>query len=61
MWIIEENAVDLTFAVLGLQDVYELDGFEEKKLGILTALVVASPMKVAPLVSSLSYSIENSH
>lgn len=44
----DENAVDLTFALMGLQDQYELDNFESLKLGIMAALVVAVPTKVAP-------------
>ncbi|KAM0755050.1 hypothetical protein T439DRAFT_128186 [Meredithblackwellia eburnea MCA 4105] len=47
---VDENAVDLAFALMGLQDQFETEGFEEFKLKILAALVVASPTKTAPAV-----------
>ncbi|KAK4690444.1 hypothetical protein P7C70_g9575, partial [Phenoliferia sp. Uapishka_3] len=43
-----ENAVDLAFALMGLQDQFETDGFDQYKLNILAALVGACPIKVAP-------------
>lgn len=44
----DENAVDLTFALMTLQDTYDVDNFEHLKLGMLSALVAAVPTKVAP-------------
>ncbi|ORY83468.1 telomere length regulation protein-domain-containing protein [Leucosporidium creatinivorum] len=43
-----ENAVDLAFALMTLQDTYDVDNFEQLKLNIMTALVAAVPTKVAP-------------
>jgi telomere length regulation protein len=39
--------VDLTIALVGLKDTYELDGFEDKRQCALTALVECSPRKAA--------------
>ncbi|SCZ88551.1 BZ3501_MvSof-1269-A2-R1_Chr10-2g02583 [Microbotryum saponariae] len=47
---LEENAVDLAFALMGLQDQYEIDGFEHSKRKIMIALVAACPTKVAPCI-----------
>lgn len=47
----EENAADLCFGVLGLQDKYDLDRFEERRLEILAALVACCPVISAPLVT----------
>ncbi|KAJ3495032.1 hypothetical protein NLJ89_g10692 [Agrocybe chaxingu] len=44
----DENAVNLVYALLGLQDNYELEGFAEKRQGALTALVACAPRKAAP-------------
>ena len=45
--LIEENAVNLAYGFLGLQDNYDLDGFEEKRQAALTALVACCPQKAA--------------
>ncbi|CAA7267613.1 unnamed protein product [Cyclocybe aegerita] len=42
---LDENAVNLVYALLGLQDNYELEGFAEKRQGALTALVACAPRK----------------
>ena len=44
----EENAVNLVYAFVGLQDSYELDDFPTKRQGIVTALVACCPRKSAP-------------
>jgi telomere length regulation protein len=45
---LEENAVNLVCILLGMNNNYELDGFDEKRQGALRALVVGAPMKAAP-------------
>ena len=47
---IEENAVNLVYLFVGLQDSYELDDFSAKRQGIVTALVACCPRKSAPYV-----------
>ena len=44
----EENAVNLVYAFVGLQNSYELDDFSTKRQGIVTALVACCPRKSAP-------------
>lgn len=46
----EENAVNLVIAVIGLQDSFELDNFDQHKLSIMSALVACCPTKVSPYV-----------
>ena len=46
----EENAVNLVYVFVGLQDSYELDDFSTKRQGIVTALVACCPRKSAPCV-----------
>ncbi|GAA6029657.1 hypothetical protein JCM8097_000988 [Rhodosporidiobolus ruineniae] len=62
---LKENAVDLAFALMGLQDQYELVNFDELRQGILVALVVACPEEVAPAVIEQyftpNYSIAQRH
>ncbi|KAI5476628.1 hypothetical protein MNV49_007465 [Pseudohyphozyma bogoriensis] len=62
---VEENAVDLAIVLAGLQDRFELEGFEDLKLRIMVALVRACPDKVAPtLVEQYffpSYSLHQRH
>lgn len=48
--ITEENAVNLVYAFVGLQDSYELDDFSVKRQGIVTALVACCPRRSAPYV-----------
>lgn len=43
-----ENSVDLAFALMGLQDVYELENFDIYKQNMLTALAFCCPTLVAP-------------
>ncbi|KAG6891043.1 hypothetical protein C0992_010705 [Termitomyces sp. T32_za158] len=44
---LDENAVNLVYGLLGLQNNYELEGFEEKRQGALNALVACAPRKAA--------------
>jgi len=50
-YVTEENAVNLIFAFVGLQNSYELDDFSTKRQGIATALVACCPRKSAPYVN----------
>ena len=45
---LEENAVNLVYALVGLQNNYELEGFEENRQNAVTALVSCCPKKVTP-------------
>ncbi|KAG5639626.1 hypothetical protein H0H81_010828 [Sphagnurus paluster] len=45
---LDENAVNLVYGLLGLQDNYELDGFDNKRESALNALVACAPRKAAP-------------
>ncbi|KAG8868080.1 telomere binding protein, partial [Serendipita sp. 405] len=47
---LEENAVDLTCNIIGLQNNYDLEGFDQLVLEALTALVACCPKKVAPCI-----------
>ncbi|GAA5894007.1 hypothetical protein JCM8208_001306 [Rhodotorula glutinis] len=62
---LRENAVDLAFALMALQNQFELERFEEKKQEILVALIVACPAEVAPAVIeqyfTTSYSTAQRH
>ena len=44
----EENAVNLVHALVGLNDNYDLDGFDLKRQAALNALVACCPQKAAP-------------
>jgi hypothetical protein len=46
----DENAVNLVYALLGLQDNFDLDGFSEKRQGAMNALVSCAPRKAPPSV-----------
>ena len=46
--MLDETAINLVYGFLGLQDKYELEGFAEKRQGIVNALVVCAPRKTAP-------------
>ena len=46
--IIDESAVAVATMVISLNDPFHLDGFNEKRQGLLTALVACSPKNVAP-------------
>jgi telomere length regulation protein len=43
-----ENAVDLAFALMGLQNQFDLEDFDRHKQAMLVALIVACPTEVAP-------------
>ncbi|KAF9036760.1 telomere length regulation protein-domain-containing protein [Panaeolus papilionaceus] len=45
---LEENAANLVYALLALNNNYELEGFVEKRQGALNALVACAPRKAAP-------------
>ncbi|KAG6886019.1 hypothetical protein C0993_006135, partial [Termitomyces sp. T159_Od127] len=44
---LDENAVNLVYGLIGLQNNYELEGFEEKRQDALNALVACAPRKAA--------------
>lgn len=46
--ISEENAVNLVFGLIALNNNFELEKFDEKRQAALTALVACCPRKVAP-------------
>ena len=50
---LEENAVNLSYAFLGLTNKYELEGFDEKRQATLTALVACCPQKAAQYVDPM--------
>ncbi|KAK4051669.1 telomere binding protein [Microbotryomycetes sp. JL221] len=62
---VEENAVDLTITVLTMHDQFEIDGFEERKAGLLIALVACAPTKAPPTIIEQffqnNYSISQRH
>ncbi|KAH9056651.1 telomere length regulation protein-domain-containing protein [Lactarius vividus] len=45
---LEENAVNLVYALIGLHNNYDLDGFDAKRQAALNALVACCPQKAAP-------------
>ncbi|KAH9038997.1 telomere length regulation protein-domain-containing protein [Lactarius pseudohatsudake] len=45
---LEENAVNLVHALVGLHNNYDLDGFDAKRQAALNALVACCPQKAAP-------------
>lgn len=47
----DENAVYIALALAGLNDNFELDDFDNRKQGILNALVACSPRQTAPCVA----------
>ncbi|UZJ55453.1 hypothetical protein CBS101457_004773 [Exobasidium rhododendri] len=52
---VDENAVNLSLALLALQNNYGFKHFEERKKSALTALVVASPSLVGPCLCEQYY------
>lgn len=46
--IVEENAVGLATMIIALNDPFNLDDFDDKRQGMLNALVACSPRNVAP-------------
>ncbi|KAI1790782.1 telomere length regulation protein-domain-containing protein [Ganoderma leucocontextum] len=47
---LEENAVNLVYGFIGLQDNYDLEGFSQKRQAALNALVACCPRKAAPTI-----------
>ncbi|KAL4253851.1 TEL2 family protein [Abortiporus biennis] len=47
---LEENAINLTYGLIGLNDNYKLDGFDSKRQNALNALVACCPRKAAPCI-----------
>lgn len=47
---LEENAVDLAYTIMGLQNNYDLENFDLSVLEALTALVACCPKKAAPCI-----------
>ncbi|OSD02819.1 hypothetical protein PYCCODRAFT_1435097 [Trametes coccinea BRFM310] len=47
---LEENAVNLVYGLIALQDNYDLDGFDQKRQAALNALVACCPRKAAPSI-----------
>lgn len=47
-FFVEENAVNLVYAFVGLNNNYELDGFDRKRQNALNALVAYFPQNAAP-------------
>ncbi|KAI0721524.1 telomere length regulation protein-domain-containing protein [Cerioporus squamosus] len=47
---LEENAVNLVHGFIGLQDNYDLEGFDQKRQAALNALVACCPRKAAPTI-----------
>ncbi|KAF8964663.1 telomere length regulation protein-domain-containing protein [Flammula alnicola] len=45
---LDENAVNLAYALLSLQDNFDLEGFSDKRQCALNALVAGAPRKAAP-------------
>ncbi|OCF38088.1 hypothetical protein I316_00312 [Kwoniella heveanensis BCC8398] len=45
-----ENAVAVALMTLGLNDPFHLEGFEEKRQGVMNALVACAPKQVAPFL-----------
>jgi hypothetical protein len=49
--ILEENAVNLAYGLIALQNNYNLDGFSAKRQDALHALVTTCPKLVSPYVA----------
>ncbi|PIL23768.1 hypothetical protein GSI_13518 [Ganoderma sinense ZZ0214-1] len=47
---LEENAINLVYGFIGLQDNYDLDDFSQKRQAALNALVACCPRKAAPTI-----------
>ncbi|KAJ7090068.1 telomere length regulation protein-domain-containing protein [Mycena crocata] len=47
---LEENAVNLVYGLVGLQNNYELEGFSAKRQGALNAIVSCAPRMAAPCI-----------
>ncbi|KAK6909381.1 hypothetical protein I203_103398 [Kwoniella mangroviensis CBS 8507] len=55
-----ENAVAVTLMTLGLNDPFNLEGFDEKRQGLMNALVACSPKEVAPFLVEQYFSTQYS-
>ncbi|EKM82953.1 hypothetical protein AGABI1DRAFT_69024 [Agaricus bisporus var. burnettii JB137-S8] len=62
---LEENAVNLVYGFLGLHDNFDLAEFDEKRQGIMNALIACAPRKAAPaLIEEFyknQYSVDQRH
>ncbi|CAE6437560.1 unnamed protein product [Rhizoctonia solani] len=47
---LDENAINLAYLFMGLQDNFDLDKFEERRQAVLVALVACCPTKAAPTI-----------
>ncbi|CAE6454321.1 unnamed protein product [Rhizoctonia solani] len=47
---LEENAINLAYLFIGLQDNFDLDQFEGRRQAVLVALVACCPTKAAPTI-----------
>ncbi|KAF8232355.1 telomeric DNA binding protein [Tricholoma matsutake] len=45
---LDENAVNLVYGLIGLQNNYDLDGFNEKRQNAMNGLIACCPRKAAP-------------
>lgn len=48
---VEENAIDLALALLSIHNNFRISQFEERRIGALTALLVASPARIGPCLA----------
>ncbi|MCO5565696.1 hypothetical protein L7F22_019370 [Adiantum nelumboides] len=48
---VEENAIDLALAFLSIHNNFRISQFEQRRVGALTALVVASPTRIGPCLA----------
>ncbi|PWN34170.1 uncharacterized protein FA14DRAFT_156833 [Meira miltonrushii] len=48
---VEENAIDLALALLSIHNNFRISQFEQRRIGALTALVVASPTRIGPCLA----------
>jgi telomere length regulation protein len=54
LWL-DENAVNLVYALLSLNDNFDLESFAEKRQAALNALVAGAPRKAPPYVFTLPF------
>lgn len=48
---VHDNAIDLTLALIGLNNNFRVARFEQRRLAILTSLAITSPERVAPCLA----------
>ncbi|WVO18553.1 hypothetical protein L204_106272 [Cryptococcus depauperatus] len=53
-----ENAVGVTLMVLGLNDKFQIEEFEDKRQGLLSSLVACAPKQVAPFLIEQYFSAQ---